>query len=91
MLDIFDFIFTPYLHDAICEAIEYEKEEYLMRNYEEFKEGVYVILDSCLENKTIVNGRELMELACELHDTLEGIIQDWADDNNMLDDYIDQI
>ena len=91
MLDIFDFVLTPYIHDMVCEAIEYRKEERLMRDYEEFKESIYSFLNDLLESKAITNGEELMSFARELHDTLEGVIQDWADDNNILDDYINQI
>ena len=90
-MDIFDFVLTPYLHDVVCEAIEYEKEEHLMRDYEEFKESIYSFLNDLSDSKIVTNGEELMSFASELHDILEGVIQDWADDNNMLDDYIDWI
>ncbi len=90
-MEIFDFIFTPYLHDIICEAIEYKKEERLMKDYEEFKKSIYSFLNDLSDSRTVTNGEELMSFARELHDTLEGVIQDWADDNNMLDDYIDWI
>ena len=90
-MDIFDFVLTPYLHDVVCEAIKYEKEEHLMRDYEEFKESIYSFLNDLSDSKIVTNGEELMSFASELHDILEGVIQDWADDNNMLDDYIDWI
>lgn len=91
MLDIFDFVLTPYIHDMVCEAIEYRKEEKIMEDYNEFKEHIEILLNDSLENGSIKNGLELIEVAKELHDILEGVIQDWANNNNMFDDYIDWI
>ena len=90
-MDVFDFVLGPFLHDAVCEAIEYEKEEYLMNDYHDFKSRIFELLDDFYNNNAITNGKELMDLSCNLHDALEGVIQDWANDNNMLDEYIDQI
>ena len=91
MPDIFDFVLGSFLHDVVYEAIKYEKEEHLMRDYEEFKESIYSFLNDLSDSKIVTNGEELMSFASELHDILEGVIQDWADDNNILDDYIDWI
>ena len=90
-MDIFDFVLTPYIHDMVCEAIEYRKEEKIMEDYNEFKERIEILLNDSLENGSIKNGLELIEVSEELHDILEGVIQDWACDHKMMEEYMSEV